>query len=400
MVSVSKIINNGLCLGCGLCEAIDRESMMQISKDGFYRPVPVPSDKESVSIINHVCPGIYVDARGGENTSVWGNVEEVCNAWSSDPDIRRNQSSGGALSALAIYLLESHKVDGILHVRNIQGDYLHNELHVSRNKQEVLLGSASRYAPANVFSSIFDILNACKDETFCFIGKPCDVAAVRNILREFPQYSRQIIYCLSIFCAGMPSYNATQKTISAFGNTDKKPVSIKYRGDGWPGYFTVQYSDGTKNRMTYNESWGKILGRDLGYRCKICPDGIGLLADISAGDSWNTKDGYPDFTESEGKNFLFVRTKEGVQLLNEAHEAGCLCTEVLDVEKIKEMQQYQYNRRRLVGWRILAVKMLTYGMLKFNGLGLTRMSMSVGVLRGLREIAGTVKRFRAVRVNG
>ncbi len=397
MVSISKIINCGLCLGCGLCEAIDRDCRMLISKDGFYLPAPVPSDGEAVSAITHVCPGIFVDAQARKNTDVWGNVEVVCNAWSSEPDIRRNQSSGGAISTLAIYLLESHKVDGVLHVRNIKGDYLHNKLHVSRNKQEVLSGSASRYAPANVFSKIFDLLNAYKGEKFCFIGKPCDVAAMRNILREYPQYSQQIIYCLSIFCAGMPSYNATQKTIATFGNTDKKPVSVKYRGDGWPGYFSVRYSDGTEDRMTYNESWGKILGRDLKYRCKICPDGIGLLADISAGDSWNTKDGYPDFTESEGKDFLFVRNKKGSQLLNEAHKAGYLCTEDLVVNRVKEMQQYQYNRRLLVGWRILAVKMLTSGTLNFKGLGLSKISMRVGVVRGLREFTGTVKRFRTLK---
>lgn len=64
--------------------------------------------------------------------------------------------------------------------------------------------------------------------------------------------------------------------------------------------------------MTYNDSWGKILGRELGFRCKICPDGIGMLADISSGDSWNTKDGYPDFTEGDGKTFvLYAQIKDG-----------------------------------------------------------------------------------------
>lgn len=125
----------------------------------------------------------------------------------------------------------------------------------------------------------------------------------------------------------MPSYNASIKAINTFGNTSK-PISLQYRGNGWPGYFTVKFEDGTISKMTYNESWGKILGKELGLRCKICPDGIGLLADISSGDSWNTKDGYPDFTESDGRNFCFIRTETGKELFESAIKDGYIIDEI------------------------------------------------------------------------
>lgn len=112
----------------------------------------------------------------------------------------------------------------------------------------------------------------------------------------------------------MPSYNASIKAWKLSGK-EQEPVSLKYRGDGWPGYFTVKWADNTDFKLDYNESWGKVLGRELGFRCKICPDGIGMLADIAVGDSWNTKNGYPDFTEGAGKSFVMVRTALGSEYI-------------------------------------------------------------------------------------
>lgn len=40
MNTVHDIIKNSLCLGCGLCEALDKENCkMVINQEGFYEPV-------------------------------------------------------------------------------------------------------------------------------------------------------------------------------------------------------------------------------------------------------------------------------------------------------------------------------------------------------------------------
>lgn len=381
-----------MCLGCGLCEAVSGgKCSMELQKDGFYRP---SGDTEGIDgIIAGICPATNIRglSRGGHR-SVWGNVVQVSEAWAADEGIRRSSSSGGVTSALAVYLLESGQVDGILHVGVEDGDWLHNRLSVSRTRDEVLRNSSSRYAPAAVFNRIKDILDADKGQAYAFIGKPCDIAGMQNFMREFPAYGDRIKYFLSIFCAGMPGYNATGRALATFGRKEE-PTILRYRGDGWPGYFTATYSDGTSCRMTYNDSWGKILGRDLGFRCKICPDGIGLLADISSGDSWNTKDGYPDFAEAEGKNFCFIRNERGLELFRRAEKAGYIVAEALDAGRVRDMQRYQYVRRHLVGWRIAAVQCLTGGMLDFRGLGFYRTALEGNWAKGLKDALGTARRF-------
>lgn len=395
MAKISDIINNKLCLGCGLCSAISEKCEMRLNPHGFYEPILTEISQQEEKLISRICPSINITCnREHNNTSVWGNVILASNAWAVDENIRKSSSSGGVTSALAIYLLESHRVDAILHVGVCENDYLHNTLHISKSKKDILKRNASRYAPALVFDKIFEILDKNND-TYAFIGKPCDIAGLKNLILVYPQYKDRIKYFLSIFCAGMPSYNATVKAINTFGNTSK-PISLQYRGNGWPGYFTVKFEDGTTSKMTYNESWGKILGKELGLRCKICPDGIGLLADISSGDSWNTKDGYPDFTESDGRNFCFIRTKAGKELFESAIKDGYIIDEILDIDEVRNMQNYQYTRRHYVGWRIVAIQLLTRKILSFKNIGYIRMALSSNLLKGIKESLGTVKRFNKI----
>lgn len=391
MKNVHDIIKNGLCLGCGLCEAIaGRENCeMKISEEGFYRPVFKSAlTKENNKKIVECCPGIHVE--GDKHSGVWGNTLSVTESWSSNAMLRKKSATGGVISSLAIFLLETKRVDAILQVGVRKDSWLYNELLISKTKEDVVRNAQSRYAPALVFDKIKQILDETGD-TFCFIGKPCDIAGLKNFLKINPQYAKRVKYTLAIFCAGIPSYNATKKLVSQ-ANLKEEPIFLKYRGDGWPGEFEARWHTGQSIKISYNDSWGKVLGRTLSIRCKICPDGIGMLADISTGDSWNTKNGYPDFTEAEGRNFCFVRTKGGSEIYDEATRSGYITSRKLDVALIQDMHRYQYTRRILAGWRIAAIQFLTKGVLNFRGLGLLNLMPKLNILKGLKEFVGALKR--------
>ena len=121
-------------------------------------------------------------------------------------------------------------------------------------------------------------------------------------------------------------------------------ISLRYRGNGWPGYATVQKIDGKCNKISYNESWSKILGRDVRKSCRFCIDGIGSLADISCGDAWYLlKNNKPDFSEHKGRNIVFSRTRKGETLLNDAVQGGFIHTEEYkELNNLKLIQKYQF----------------------------------------------------------
>ncbi|MBN2286349.1 MAG: Coenzyme F420 hydrogenase/dehydrogenase, beta subunit C-terminal domain [Tissierellales bacterium] len=393
MNKIDKIIKADLCLGCGLCEAIatKEKCKMGLAENGFYRPLfTKPVTREVIKTISNCCPGISI-RNHRDNNDIWGKVAEIKEAWSSDPTIRKKGSSGGILTSLAVFLLENKLVDGILQVGKSESHYLYNELKISKTREEVINNASSRYAPALVFDQMKFILDQNNDK-YAFIGKPCDIAGIKNFVQEFPQYKDRVIYHFAIFCAGMPSYNGTKKIIENSGIQDE-PVNLKYRGDGWPGFFEVKFKKNPPYKVSYNDSWGNVLGKHLGMRCKICPDGIGLLADIVAGDSWNTKDGYPDFEESDGRSFVLIRNKKGTELFQQALAHKAIISKSLEQTKIKEIQNYQYLRRLLAGYRILAVQIFTGGLLSFKRLSLFKLSLKANFFTGISNLLGTAKRL-------
>jgi coenzyme F420 hydrogenase subunit beta len=264
-------------------------------------------------------------------------------------------------------------------------------MKISRKREDIINNAQSRYAPALTLVNIKQILDS-SNERYVFIGKPCDIAGVKNLIDLYPDYRGRFVLFISIFCAGMPSYNATEKTWKLSGREDA-PINLKYRGEGWPGDFKATWEDGQEFRLSYHDSWGKILGRQLGFRCKICPDGIGMLADVAVGDSWNTKDGYPDFTDAKGRCFVFVRTELGQEVMSDACKSGYIEYHNLDVDRIKEMQAYQHSRRKLVGWRLLPVKIATIGLIDFKGLGIGTQAKNANLNKGIKNMIGSIKRI-------
>lgn len=393
---IERIIKSDLCIGCGFCEAMvgSDKCKMSLNSKGFYEPHFLkPINKEQEANILKVCPGIHID--GGNQKGVWGNVLSTTESWSTNSAIRKKSATGGVTTSLAIYLIESQKVDAILQVGVKKGDWLHNELLISKTKDDIINNAQSRYAPALVFDKIIKIFESNSD-IYGFIGKPCDIGGIKNFIEIYPKYKDRIKYTIAIFCAGIPSYNATNTLLAQKGKAEE-PIKLQYRGDGWPGEFKAIWKDGDTHRVSYHNSWGKVLGKTLGMRCKICPDGIGMLADISTGDAWNSKDGYPDFSDADGKNFCFIRTNNGIQIYSEAVENNYITNKSLDIHSLKRTHQYQYSRRIFSIWRIIGIQLFVGNLLSFNGLWLSRLALKGNLMRSLRNLYGTAKRLRKIK---
>lgn len=387
---IGDIKKNSLCLGCGLCEAIIPNVRMFVNSSGFIVPdIDKPIEGDGGVILNNVCPAINISCVRSKPTS-FGNVLGTFEGWANNEQIRFHASSGGVITALGVYLLEAGLVDGVIQVRRSPNHFMKNEVFVSRNKSDVIGCSASRYAPVSMFKNIVELLDG-SNEKFAFIGKPCDIATLRRLLDVKPEYRQKIGYLISLVCAGTPSYNATEQLIEK-GKKGKNvnPLSVTYRGDGWPGDFKVKYSDKSEFKCTYNDSWGQVLGRNLNFRCKICPDGVGKFADIVVGDSWNTKNGYPDFTEQDGKSFILARSENGLTLINDATIKKYITISRIDITNLKFIQPYQYQRLLYAGYRLVAAKICIGSLLK-----ITNISLNPSIfLRGINCMLGTIKRFK------
>ena len=95
---------------------------MKVTQDGYLRPVIVGKlDRQTVDQIYGVCPGTHVEglpeSLHDETTRydrVWGEYQRVVLCFASDPEVRFRGSTGGVLTALGMYLIESGKIDSMI----------------------------------------------------------------------------------------------------------------------------------------------------------------------------------------------------------------------------------------------------------------------------------------------
>ena len=192
---------------------------------------------------------------------------------STDPALRRQASSGGGISALLVHLLETGAVDRVIQIAASDAVPVANETVVSVTPGEIFTAAGSRYAPSAPLARLEEMLET--PGKAAFVGKPCDVAALRAIAKRDPRVDAKIPYLLSFFCAGVPSQTGAEAVVAKLGVAPDDLASFRYRGDGWPGYATATRRDGSAERMSYDDSWGDILTKHVQFRCKICPDGVG-----------------------------------------------------------------------------------------------------------------------------
>jgi len=401
---IEQIRESGLCAGCGLCASMDRSGAVQMeeSSQGWLRPrVEGVPDKRSREAVENACPGIRVvdpsRENGVERHKVWGPITATYYSWAKNEELRYLASSGGGLSGLLAYLIDAKEINFILTNAMSDTSPIRNDRIHARDLSDIKRSAGSRYAPSSPLENIDALLDG--NERFAFVGKPCDVAALRQLGRVDPRVAERVVWMFAFFCAGVPSYDGTDTLLAEMGVPDSaKLESFRYRGEGWPGYALARMHDGNTHRMDYETSWGTILNRHLQFRCKICPDGIGEFADISFADGWHCdENGDPVFEEADGRSLTVTRSPAANSLFERAVRAGYLMSEEADIDDIQKMQPFQATRKSFVGSRLTAFRFAGYEKPRFEKLDLAYNARRVSAKLRFKSFLGTLRRLMARR---
>lgn len=367
---------------------------MGMETPGFLRPEQsaslTPAQEEDIAT---TCPGLVqnVDANGRTDDDLWGPYLEMRTGWSTDPALRHRASSGGALSAVLTHLLETGTVEGVLQVSADDAPAHANRVGVSKDAAAVMEAAGSRYAPSAPLAGVPAALEAGRP--LAFVGKPCDVAALRALARRDPRIDTVFPVLVSFFCAGVPSATGAEALLRKMDANPSRVTAFRYRGQGWPGYATATLDDGTERSMSYHDSWGKVLSKHVQHRCKICPDGTGVDADIVCADAWNADErGYPLFEEADGISLIVARTPKGRELMAAAEAAGRLETQAFDVAALKPIQPGQVRRRGALIGRLAALRLTGRPVPRYRGLRIGRAAREVPAGFVLRNFLGMVRR--------
>lgn len=385
-----------LCMGCGACvPACPRNAVHLVDVvDRGIRPVIDGQLCEQCGRCVEVCPGVEISHVSFDEQTIaelrksWGPVLEMWEGYAADAEIRFKGSSGGAATALALYCLENEGISAVLHTGTRTAAPLRNVPVLSKNREDLLAQTGSRYSPAAPCAKI-DWLMRVRGPVV-FIGKPCDVVALRKSQAANPALEDKVGLAISIFCAGTPTTEGTHKILSAFDAAPEQVEEFRYRGCGWPGMTTVKLRSGNDRirQMSYEQSWGDILSKHGQTRCRLCPDSTGEFADISCGDPWYR----PIEAGEQGWSLVLARTDRGKEILHAAMEAGYIKLERVGSDVLPLSQEALLNRRRHLWGRLLTMCMIRIPAPRYKGFSLLDNWLKLPFGQKVRSFAGTFKR--------
>ncbi len=380
-----QIVEHGMCIGCGICQSIAGAEKIKIKivDSGCFRPVVQGElSHDTMDRILDICPGTRVQGlpqseidQHSRHDKVWGVWREIYFAYAAEPEVRHMGSTGGLLTALGLYLIESGKVDFILHACAPEDHPTFGVRFISRTREDVLNASGSRYGPTATLVDVVEVINLAveNNQRFAFIGKPCDVSALGNYARYDERVDQRCLYKLAMVCGGFMEPASTRKFIKNLGVDYEEVVSLRYRGYGCPGPTTVKTKDGRTIEKNYLEYWGEDESTwNLTPRCKICPDGIGDSADIAAADTW--VGGSPNWEDQKadlGTNAAIIRTQKGVELMSAAIQCEYVNRgDNLTPRDMDKFQPHQESKKRSVWARFQGMKAAGNVVPETTGLGL------------------------------
>ena len=332
---------------------------MMMTKGGSLRPDPVDGLGSDVDeLIAKVCPGVVAEARvepawaDREADPIWGVHGTMTMGWAADPFVRHRAATGGVLTALGMYLLDSNTVTRVLHVGADPASPMRSEAVVSTTADEVLERSGSRYGPTAPLANLHATLDA--GEPFAVIAKPCDLGALHRLAAHDPRVDELCVARLTMVCGGSSRLTKSSALLDSHGVTETELSSFRYRGNGNPGLTVAETADGQRFETTYLELWEDEGTWDIETRYKVCPDALGEAADISAADAWP---GGTPTGEDEGFNAVVSRSVRGEALWAAAIEAGYIVQgEPVTPRQFDDFQPHQVRKKEALASRYAGMK--------------------------------------------
>jgi len=346
-LNIDSVVKNDLCTQCGACVAMCPHDNIVIERDAHWRFYPQvvdlqPCVEHCKSLCVEICSGVH------EDSSLWKidpiveqSYEEWCGGpvvktwigYSNDHGIRSRGTSGGLITGLLVYLLESGKIDGALLVGPNKSHPLEHDIMIARTREEIEAAWGSKYYPMPI-GKLFDQLMH-KTERYAVVLLGCHMRALRLMERRLRLLRKSVILRIGIICGYCSGFKATVDQAKEWGVQNLYQITrIDYRDGKWPGNVHIQAPGIDKQTVIYN--FLSRLPFTTNQRCMICSDLMNETADITLGDAW-----LKELTtrKDEGWSVMAVRNPEVIPLIEQACKDGALYLEEVNTETFVRSQE-------------------------------------------------------------
>jgi len=340
------VIDKGLCTGCGTCVGVCPTQLIDLCYiDGEAEPYLAKPPCVNCKLCLEICPGKDIPILEMEKMTFgrarnldideFGIYQKCFVAYAADENIRSSGASGGTVTALLAYALDKGIVDAVIVAGfNDRMPYRQEAKIVTESKELTRYARSKHGGPVPTNALLHQAVFDKGIPRLAIVGLPCHVHGIRKMqLLEKPREvadSTKLI--LGLFCGSQFYFEATRHLLMErcdVMSLDEVEI-IDYRWGAWPGGFYVKTKDGKEvliDRFDY--TFNKFISyvRD---RCMVCIDHGAELADISFGDYWYSGCKVGDL----GWNIILVRTNLGMEILEDAANAGYVVIEEASTDQI------------------------------------------------------------------
>lgn len=328
--TVQAVVSGKACCGCGACAAVCPANCIEFLYGLRYNYPRVDPDRcSSCGRCMKVCPsGFLLD---GTDPGFKDNPAESSLGCylvhSRDDQIRHYGASGGGITGLLDHLMRKGEIDGAVVARTHPEHCLVGQTVIARDRETLLGSQGSRYAPVSNCTALREILE--EPGRYAIVGTPCMIQATTRAQELLSRLRERVVLKIGLVCAGMASRGSTRAYLLRYGIDPLDVSEIRYRGDGWPGFFRAYAKDGILlKRPLLGDELDYLVPTDHYLRCWNCLDHWGKFADIVVSDPWSQ-----EMVENEHKGWsaFMVRTEPGARAVASAVDGGDMIAQSISI---------------------------------------------------------------------
>ncbi|MFW9846356.1 MAG: Coenzyme F420 hydrogenase/dehydrogenase, beta subunit C-terminal domain [Candidatus Thorarchaeota archaeon] len=261
-------------------------------------------------------------------------------ARTTDSRILEETESGGAVTSLLRFLLETGKVDGVVATKAKNGNRYAGVpvLITEPEKLNESTGSLHCSIP-NIPRFVKEYLDGASKIQLAVVGKPCDIRAIIE-LHKREQIDLDNLILIGLNCTGTISpATAKQMFIDEFKVNPNEVISE----DIDEGKLSVFLEDGNTKALDLMKLEEKGYGRR--ENCRRCEINIPIFADLACG-KWGCEE------EESKTTFIEACSNEGILLIEEAIENGYITADEPDKKSIQRRAEKDRAEKEIAKlWR-------------------------------------------------
>ena len=303
---MKRVIDKKLCTGCTTCyNSCPVDAIKMIEEDDGFKYAYIDEDKcINCGLCKRVCPIL-------NNNNLFNNLNKVYAAYNQNVQSRLKSSSGGIFPLLARYIIEDGGVVVACMLENMKPKHV-----IIDRIEDIDLLRGSKYIQSDLQTIFKNVKDFAKKGKVLFVGTPCQVAGIKNYLKN-----NNNLYTCDLVCHGIASYKYFYKYLKdKYPNEKIVDYKFKDKRKSWKNYDVYiktekkEYIENVNNNEFMIGYLNNCYIRESCFNCRF--KGKNRVGDITLGDFWGINKIDKSLDDDKGTSLVLINTEKGKEIFN------------------------------------------------------------------------------------